>query len=311
MALVGSRPCVLLQPCARSSQRGSSLVCARRPLLAQRLQGARMGARPWVRNGRRRRAMWPPHPLPGLIHRDLKPDNFLMGLGPKAGVVHLIDYGLATTWMDRKAGCHVQFREGRGRVGTAWYSSRHASCGARQSRRDDLESLGYVLLHFMRGSLPWQHATLFCHTDEERCRAARTPAGTHVGGGGCLARGFRPPIGGDHRTWCECADTLVPLFCSTQVHLRPTSDAGVPCNMKLKCRRTQAVLKTSGVARSTTSRLIASGHRGLGLHMSLAYSKDREPCEPHLRSSGCATPPCKAPSVEEDVALKEFGSGGG
>lgn len=104
----------------------------------------------------------------GLIHRDLKPDNFLMGLGPKAGVVHLIDYGLATTWMDRKAGCHVQFREGRGRVGTAWYSSRHASCGARQSRRDDLESLGYVLLHFMRGSLPWQHATLFCHTDEER-----------------------------------------------------------------------------------------------------------------------------------------------
>mmetsp|Transcript_18046 Transcript_18046/g.51300 ORF Transcript_18046/g.51300 Transcript_18046/m.51300 type:complete len:342 (+) Transcript_18046:54-1079(+) len=106
----------------------------------------------------------------GLVHRDLKPDNFLIGLGEKASTVHIIDFGLSTAWIDRRTRDHVPYRENRGHVGTARYSSVGSHFGRQQSRRDDLESLGYLMLYFLQGSLPWQHAQLFCRDDKERLR---------------------------------------------------------------------------------------------------------------------------------------------
>mmetsp|Transcript_57754 Transcript_57754/g.122858 ORF Transcript_57754/g.122858 Transcript_57754/m.122858 type:complete len:349 (+) Transcript_57754:188-1234(+) len=100
-----------------------------------------------------------------IVHRDIKPDNFLWGTGRKAHHLYLIDFGLSVKYWDKR---HASMSTSNSLTGTARYASVNAHRGATQSRRDDLEAIGHMLMYFLRGSLPW--SGLKAKTQEEKFR---------------------------------------------------------------------------------------------------------------------------------------------
>lgn len=90
-----------------------------------------------------------------FIYRDIKPDNFMMGVNQNSNIVYLLDYGLTKNYRDPRTHVHIPYSDNNKLTGTARYASVNTHSGVEQSRRDDLESLGYVWAYFLRGSLPW------------------------------------------------------------------------------------------------------------------------------------------------------------
>lgn len=109
----------------------------------------------------------------GIIYRDVKPENFL--LGAKTNTVYVIDYGLSKQYVNDK-GKHVAPGATNELIGTSRYMSVNAHKCAEQSRRDDLEALGYVFAYFLRGKLPWSglKAASFSEHNKMICDMKRT-----------------------------------------------------------------------------------------------------------------------------------------
>jgi serine/threonine protein kinase len=103
-----------------------------------------------------------------IIHRDIKPENFMWGTRDRVHHLYIIDFGLSKRYWDK---AHCQIRDKLSLTGTARYASINAHKGFEQSRRDDLEAIGHMLLYFLRGSLPW--SGLDAKTKEEKYRKIR------------------------------------------------------------------------------------------------------------------------------------------
>ena len=97
----------------------------------------------------------------GYVHRDLKPQNFVIEYCehkyPLYPEVYLIDYGLAKSYVESDKKTHAPFIQNKSLKGTVRYSSINTHLGIDQSRRDDMQALGYILLYMLQGSLPWQN----------------------------------------------------------------------------------------------------------------------------------------------------------
>jgi serine/threonine protein kinase len=79
-----------------------------------------------------------------------------MGIDKHSHVVHLIDFGLSKEFRDPDTHRHIPCKASLGVMGTATFASLYNHIGLELGRRDDLESLAYILIYFLRGRLPWQ-----------------------------------------------------------------------------------------------------------------------------------------------------------
>ena len=94
----------------------------------------------------------------GIIHCDIKPENFCVGLRDKR-IIYLIDFGISKKYRSDRTKKHIQFNITKTMCGTARYASMNALSGLQLSRRDDLESLSYMILYFLTKKLTWQGIT--------------------------------------------------------------------------------------------------------------------------------------------------------
>ena len=90
----------------------------------------------------------------GIVHRDIKPDNFLLGLNNKNNKIYLIDFGFCKTFLNDNK--HIEIKKTKSLIGSNNFASVNAHEFNELSRRDDLESLGYMLIYFYFGKLIWK-----------------------------------------------------------------------------------------------------------------------------------------------------------
>lgn len=137
----------------------------------------------------------------GILHRDIKPHNFLIGLGESGkSQVYIMDFGLAKYYKDPRSGEHIPYVKKKGVTGTVRYTSLNVHRGMEPSRRDDLGAIGYVLMQFLHGRLPWQGITAKSTRTKQRRIGRKKEQTSHDD----LGKGFP----GEFATWLKYCDTL-------------------------------------------------------------------------------------------------------
>jgi len=100
----------------------------------------------------------------GLIHRDVKPDNFLFALND-FNKIYIIDFGFCRSFINHESNKHIFMKKTNNLIGTQTYASINAHDYIELSRRDDMESLFYMLIYFCCGSLEWQNTNTTSETN--------------------------------------------------------------------------------------------------------------------------------------------------
>ena len=89
-----------------------------------------------------------------VIHKDIKPFNFIFGK-KDPNILYIIDFGLSKKYRSTRTGKHIKFNKIKQVDGSFRYMSINCNRGYEQSRKDDLESLGYMLIYLAKQYLPW------------------------------------------------------------------------------------------------------------------------------------------------------------
>ncbi len=131
----------------------------------------------------------------GIIHRDMKPENFVIGRKNKERTIYLIDFGLSKKYINEN-NMHISMKKDRNIIGTVRYISMNTHQGIEQSRRDDLESLIYIIIYFIKGELPWQNIKAKNKTERYNKIYEMKKKATEKGGELCssLPNGFQTII---------------------------------------------------------------------------------------------------------------------
>ena len=159
----------------------------------------------------------------GIVHRDIKPDNFSIGSEiENKSKLYIFDFGLSAQFRDTN-GVHRPCMEGLSLIGTMRYSSVHNHRGILQSRRDDLESLGYVLLYFLNGTVSWKKYSsiasmdriemnkIICSCKEDLdCSKIASPFGEFIHYSRSLGYEDEP----DYDTWIKVFQQLLSIHTS-------------------------------------------------------------------------------------------------
>jgi casein kinase I family protein HRR25 len=103
-----------------------------------------------------------------ILHRDIKPENFVIGLGDWSHRIHVIDFGMMKPWFNKQTGAHIPEENDHPVMGTPRYCSIDCHENRQLSRRNDMESIGYMLAYFLLGELPWQFEREGASPEENR-----------------------------------------------------------------------------------------------------------------------------------------------
>ena len=109
----------------------------------------------------------------GVVHRDIKPENFLIGPNNDMDRIHIIDFGFCRSYLLNGGNGHIPQKKTHGIIGSLTYASLNAHALTELSRRDDMESLGYVLTNLYLGTLPWQDTPAAKIEEEKRLITTR------------------------------------------------------------------------------------------------------------------------------------------